>query len=612
MKKLSSIFVLFAGCGVASAQITPVLGHVGVGHGIGRPRDTTDQASLVYQSTTIAGTGLTAGYNGDSGPANMAQLANPVAITLDSKGNYYISDYENHVVREVFAATGNIATIAGNGTPGYGGDGGPATSAEFYGITSLAVDGSGNLYLADPASGRVRVVNSAGVINTFAGNGMYGDAGDHGPAVNATLYYPSGVAVDAAGDVYIADYGNATVRMVAAGTGIITTVAGIDYSGFGQFPGEGGPAVQATLGNPYAVAVDESGNLYIDDIGTGSIQKVDKNGYINTFLADVSTDSITTDAAGNLYYADYDNNVVNKVLPDGTIIAIGGVRGVAGYAGDFGPGVEAQYNWPYSVAVDSSSNVYVADYNNDVIRLLTPVHQPTALVIDGANEVTQTLTPGEVVSIFGTNIGNPTQVAAQPNANGVFATQFASTTVTFNGIPAPILISGPTYISAVVPYELYGSGATQANVVVTYAGQTTGVATVAYSDAPDPEIFTGLSTGVLNGFPVLNADGTVNSPSNAAAASSNITLYVTGEGQTSPAGVDGLVTGTSNMPTPLSAVSVTFAGTAATIVSATEAPGQVAGVLQIVATLPSSVSGSVAVQVTVGAASSNLIYIDVQ
>jgi uncharacterized protein (TIGR03437 family) len=604
MKSLCLISSLLA-CSVASAQ-APAVRAI---RGTQRPRASAP-ATQLYETTTVAGIGLSPGYTGDGGPANAAQLANPLALAFDAQGDYFISDSQNHVIREVVAATGNIITVAGNGTPGFSGDGGPATSAQFSVAHSLAVDSAGNLYIADGPNARVRVVNSSGIISTFAGNGTYGWTGDGGLAVNASLYFPVGVTVDGVGNVFIADSGNATVRMVSAATGIISTIAGYGVTGYGNFPGDGGPAFQDLLGFPYAVTVDESGNVYFADVGTSSIRKVGRNGLINTIVSNISTASLTTDPAGNLYYPDYRNNVINKLLPDGTVIPIAGT-GTAGYAGDGGPGAVAQFNQPYGIAIDSSANIYVADYANDVIRKLSPVAAPGAIVVNGASDLYLPAAPGEVVSVFGTNIGFSTQATAQPGANGIFATQFAGTRVTFNGIPAPVLISGPTFVSVVVPYEL--NGATVANVVVTQNGQTTGTTAIPVA-AVSPGIFTATSTGINGGLPVLNADGTPNTPSNAAAESSTITLFVTGEGQTSPGGIDGLVNGASNTPVPLLPVTATVGGTTATVTSAAEAPGQVAGVLQVNVTLPSTVttSSSVLVQVQVGTTLSQQISIAVQ
>ena len=625
MKSLYPISLLLAACSLLAAQVTTPTRSL---RGTGRPRTTTSTAPQLYLSSTIAGTPGTSGYAGDTGAATATLLSSPLAVAVDSKGNLYISDYGNNLIRKVYASNGTIQTIAGTSTPGYSGDGGPATSAQFRLAHSLAFDAAGNLYIADAPNARIRMINPAGIISTFAGNGTFGYAGDNGPAAEAALYYPVGVTVDSAGNVYIADDGNWTVRKVSAATGNITTVAGVGYPGLEDFPGTGGgPATQALLGLPYAVAVDESGNLFIADIGTSSILKVGTNGMIQTLVPNVSTASLATDPAGNLYYADYRNSVINRVLPGGTVVTLGGISGpgisaIAGFSGDGGPASVAEYNAPYGVALDSSGNIYVADSGNDVIRLMTPVPAPNVIVANGASDlgysspgVPLPVAPGEVITIFGTNLGFPVVAPAQPDVNGIFETQYGLTTVTFNGIPAPILITGPTYVSVVAPYELSRSGATQAKIVVTFQGKTTATVTVPYADASSPGIFTANSTGIWNGgLAIQNADGTVNSAGNAAAESSKITLFVTGEGQTSPPGMDGLVSNGPNFPTPLLPVSVTIGGVAAVVGSATEAQGQVAGVLELQVTLPASVttSSAVAVQVQVGTALSQFVNIAVQ
>lgn len=624
MKSFYPISLLLAACSLVPAQVTMPARSL---RGTGRPRATTSAAPQTYLSSTIAGTPASPGYTGDTGPATAAQLSSPLAVAVDSQGNLYISDYGNNLIREVYAANGTIQTIAGTSTPGYSGDGGPATSAQFGLAHSLAVDAAGNLYIADGPNARIRMINPSGIISTFAGNGTFGYSGDDGPATEAALYYPVGVTVDSAGNVYIADDGNWTVRKVSAATGNITTVAGVGYPGFENFPGTGGgPATQALLGLPYAVAVDESGNLFIADIGTSSILKVGTNGMIQTLVSDVSTTSLATDPAGNLYYADYRNSVINRVLPDGTVVTVGGysllgVSAIAGFSGDGGPASQAEYMNPYGVARDSSGNIYVADSGNQVVRLMAPVNPPNVLVVNGASDVGYSspgvqlpVAPGEVISIYGNNIGFPLFDPATPDANGIFETMYGMTTVTFNGIPAPILLTGPEYVSVVAPYELSGSGATQVNIVVTFQGQTTATATVPYIDASSPGIFTANSSGIWNGLAVLNADGSVNGPYNQAASASMITLFVTGEGQTSPPGVDGLVNPASGDATPLLPVSVLINGSPATIVSATEAPGQVAGVLQIQVTLPAitTASNAIPVQVQVGTAVSPTLNIAVQ
>jgi len=203
--------------------------------------------------TLVAGNG-TYGFSGDNGPATNAQLNGPVGVTLDSAGDLYIADQGNNCIRKV--SGGVITTVAGNGTLGFSGDNGPAVSArlDFGGV---AVDPAGNVYIADSGTSRIRKVSN-GVIATVAGNGTFGFSGDNGPATSAQLNGPSGVAVDSGGNLYIADVGNSRIRKVS--NGVITTVAG-----GGMQSGDSGPATSAEMSGPAGVAVDSAGNLYIAD-----------------------------------------------------------------------------------------------------------------------------------------------------------------------------------------------------------------------------------------------------------------------------------------------------------------------------------------------------------
>src|SRR5204862_317026 len=191
---------------------------------------------------------------------------------LDAGGNLYIADLGNERIRKVAAATGIITTVAGNGVFGFAGDGGAATSASLSGPVGVAVDAGGNLYIADNWNNRIRKVAAAtGIITTMAGNGNPTFAGDGGAATSASVYVPTGVALDASGNLYIADYGNQRVRKVDAASGIITTVAG---NGSPAFAGDGGAATSASLNSPVSVALDASGNLYVADQGNHRIRKV--------------------------------------------------------------------------------------------------------------------------------------------------------------------------------------------------------------------------------------------------------------------------------------------------------------------------------------------------
>ncbi|MGA8029064.1 MAG: choice-of-anchor D domain-containing protein, partial [Bryobacteraceae bacterium] len=225
------------------------------------------------QVTPFAGNG-TRGYSGNGGPAGNAQLSSPSGLAFDSAGDLYIADNGNNVVRRVDAFSGVITTVAGNGSAGYSGDGGPATSAQLSAPNALALGPAGDLYIADTHNNRIReVLASNGNITTFAGNGSAGYTGDHGPATSAELDLPTDVALDSNGNVYIADSASSVIREVVSGT--ITTVAGI--GGSSGFSGDGGPATSATLNGAQAVAVDAARNIYIADTGNQAIRKVTGN-----------------------------------------------------------------------------------------------------------------------------------------------------------------------------------------------------------------------------------------------------------------------------------------------------------------------------------------------
>ena len=227
--------------------------------------------------STVAGGGTSTG-NGDSGPATSAHLTNPVDVAFDAAGNLYIADVAVYVgddgfkVRKV-TPSGIITTVAGNGTPTFNGDGIPATSAGIS-VNGIAVDRAGNLYIADRQNERVRKVSPAGVITTLAGTGVMGFSGDGGLATSAQLNLPTDVATDAAGNVYIVDVGNERIRRVGV-DGVIRTVAGNGQYGFG---GDGGTATSATLANPGGIAIDAAGNLLIADYGNDRIRRVTPTG----------------------------------------------------------------------------------------------------------------------------------------------------------------------------------------------------------------------------------------------------------------------------------------------------------------------------------------------
>ena len=275
-----------------------------------------------------------------------------------------------------------ISTIAGNGTAGFSGDGGQATVAEIQYAYGIAIDATGNIYIADQANCRIRKVNTNGIMSTVAGTGAFGYSGDGGQATAASMGDPSGVAVDAAGNVYIADANNARTRKITIGTGIISTVAG---NGVGGFSGDGGQATAAEVNGNSGIWIAANGTMYIGDMSNQRVRKVTTAGVISTYAGNGTggfsgdggqataaelngPDQITTDAAGNLYISDYSNNRIRKVTTSGVISTYAGT-GVAGYNGDNIQATAAQINGVECSAIDAAGNLYLADLNERIRKV---------------------------------------------------------------------------------------------------------------------------------------------------------------------------------------------------------------------------------------------------
>lgn len=328
--------------------------------------------------TTIAGTGIS-GFWGDGGPATAARFKNAQAIAVDSVGNVYVADSYDSRIRKIDITTGIITTIAGDGTYGYGGDGGPATAATFYNILDIGFDNNGDLYIADYNNTRVRKINSAGIVNTIAGTGaLTGYGGDGGLAAATSIYGPSGLCFDNEGNLYIADWHSRVMKVNPAG--IITTVAG---NGVGLSGGDGTPATVAQT-RPFKVAFDAAGNLYIAEYNFDKVRKVSPSGIITTFVG----------------------------------------TGVGAYSGDGGPATAAEINAPAGLAFDSCGNLYIPCAHDNHIRkvLIDPFcDNPAALWAqrvttrgelsiypNPANDVLHVNAPGKVSSIAILNLTGQT------------------------------------------------------------------------------------------------------------------------------------------------------------------------------------------------------------
>lgn len=546
--------------------------------------------------TTVAGSGW--GAIGDHGSARAAQLPGPVGIALDSAGNLYVSDTTARLIRKI-DGNGIITTVAGDGEQGFDTDGVPATSAPLNAPHGITIDPEGNLYIADADNHRVRQVGVDGVIHTVAGTGEPGFAGDGGAANAAQLSEPSGVALDAAGNLYIADTGNNRIRKVTP-SGVISTIAG---NGAAGYTGDGGPAAAASLSAPVGVYADASGNIYIADTGNHSVRAVSTAGIIATIagtgIAGRSQDglparsaplqapvAIVKDAEGNLFIADRDDNRIRRVRPDGTMDT---VAGSSSYVGSVdltaGPGFILPLTAPQAIIVDPAGNLYFAE--NARIRKATlatstgfsaPRILPAA-VVNAADLTPVPVSPGEVVTLFGTDLGPPAGASAGPNASGQIGTNLAGVRVLFDGIAAPVLYAQSYQVNAVVPFSIVPKANVQ--VQVEFNGRPSDPVPIAMTEAA-PAVFLLDQPSPYGGrAAALNQDGSINSADNAATLGSVVTLYITGAGKMQPQVSDGKIT-TDISAQPVLPVSVTFNyWQRATVLYAGSAPGMIAGVLQI-------------------------------
>jgi len=343
---------------------------------------------------TIAGTGNYA-FGGDNGIGTSASVAIPQGVAVDSVGNVYIADMGNSRVRRV-TPTGIITTIAGTGNFAFSGDGGRATSAAIGEVRSVAVDPAGNVYLSDSRNHRIRKIDTSGIITTIAGIGSAGFSGDGGAAVRANLNGPRGLSLDAAGNLYFADYSNNRIRLVSR-TGNISTLAG---SWLFSFTGDGGPATEALLANPSGTVVDPEGNILIADTENRRIRVISTSGKIDTIAGSgkyrnsgdegpavsASLHNISglgTDRAGNILISDYHSANVRMITTDGIIHHVAG-SGVKGYSGDNGPAAAAAMFGPYGLTADASGNILVADRVSGHVRQVSPAGIITTIAGTGA------------------------------------------------------------------------------------------------------------------------------------------------------------------------------------------------------------------------------------
>jgi sugar lactone lactonase YvrE len=396
------------------------------------------QITLTGVICTVAGD-ESAGFSGDGGSALGALMQGPRGIVFDRSGNLIIADTTNNRVRKI-TPSGIITTIAGDGTRLFQGDNRPAISAQLDAPWDVAVDSAGNLYIADAFHHRVRKVTTAGIISTVAGNGLGGFSGDGGPGTSAQLNIPSAVAVDAVGNLFIADTANSRIRKVTP-SGVISTVAGNGTRGFG---GDGGPATAAMLSSPYDLAIDPSGNLIIADLFNSRVRRVSAEGIITTVVQLVLPTAVAVDASGNLFVSDEGDGRIRMITTSGDISVIAG-NGSAGFSGDGGPAGLAQFRYAQGLAVDAAGNLFIADTGNNRVRKLIPIG-PIRFNITDRGGVSYVSAGQANSTVVGYASIQPDIGRTTPSGLAIFGFRQNNVFVTEAAVPAvPLIQSGRIY-----------------------------------------------------------------------------------------------------------------------------------------------------------------------
>jgi streptogramin lyase len=388
---------------------------------------------------TLAGLAGCAGNAEGTGSA--ARFSNPAGVAVDSAGSLYVADSANHTIRQVTPA-GGVSTLAGVMPGSYGSVDGTGANARFNGPSGVVVDSAGNVYVADSNNQTLRKTTPAGVVSTLAGQtGSTGGA--DGTGADARFWWPSGLAMDGAGNLYVADTLNFTIRKVTSG-GVVSTLAGLA----GHLGSADGPGSEARFCYPYGVAVDNAGTVYVADYYNHTIRRITPDGVVSTLAGQAGVlgfsdgagtnaqfcfpQGVAVDSATNVYVADTYNYTIRKITPDGVVSTLAGVGGYWGYAD--GTGADARFYNPYGVAVDNAANLYVADYYDYTIRKITP---------DGVVSTVAGLA-GSTGNADGTGADarfyNPSGVAVD-SAGNVYVADLSNNTIRFGHVaPAPPLM----------------------------------------------------------------------------------------------------------------------------------------------------------------------------
>lgn len=592
--------------------------------------------SLLAQGTitTVVGNG-SATYSGDKGPAIDAGLNNPSGVALDAAGNLYIADQVNFAIRKV-DKSGTITTVAGCGPDisclESGLNLGGAAIKTHLNPYDVVVDKAGNLYATDGSRDAIVKVDAAGIITPFAGFANQKNLGDGGPAVQASLNAPVGLHLDAAGNLYVADLGHNRIRKIDT-AGIITTVAGNGNMGYS---GDGGQATGATLNNPHGVALDAAGNIYIADTNNFVVRKVDKSGIITTYAGNgnvspagegvaatsvglTSPWALAVDGAGNLYITEWLGYRIRKVDQQGIITTVAG-NGSYGFSGDGGPATSAKFEAPEGIRFDAAGNLYIADNQNNRVRKVSLPHPAPAVnvlgVVNNASFAvgSNPIAPGTIAAVFGTNLNDGSSVLFSSfGPDGKLVTTLAGAQVTINGSPVPIFYSTPTQLGIEIPTDLTGASAA---IQVTANGQTSAPQNVLIAPF-SPGLFSTNQSGRGQGAILIANTNTLVAPAGSipgrdtrpAKPGEFITIFCTGLGAVIPAlatGEPGANNTTATLPM------VTIDGTPATVQFSGIAPGFV-GLDQVNVQVPlgTRTAGDIPVVLTIGGQPSNAVTIAV-
>jgi uncharacterized protein (TIGR03437 family) len=548
---------------------------------------------------------------GDGGLATDALLLQPSAIALNGAGSLYIADTGAQRVRQV-PPTGVIQTLAGTGVAGAAADNAVASAATINSPLGIALDAAGDILIADTGNNRIRRVAADGRIHNLVGTGVAGVGPEGLPPAQTQLHGPNGICTGRGGTLFVVDTGNNRVLQAAPQPLVVTAAGNANGIPGAGYAGDGGSARLAHLNRPNACALDSAGNLFIADTLNHSIRKVDRSGTISTVAgtgaAGFSGDEgpataagisaplgVVVDDNGDIFIADTGNNRIRQVTPDGLIHTIAG-QDAAGFSGDGGPAASAQIDAPGGLLLDGAGDLYFADTGNNRIRRLVPQAAPAALVVltpltavSAASLLPGPVAPGEIIVIFGADLGPESGVAGALDSSGVLANLLSGAEVRFDGVPAPLFYAQFGQLNVQVPYTVAGNAVT--HVEALYQGIPSGSLDLAVVSAA-PAVFP----------VVVNLDGSPNSATAPTALGSILTFYATGEGITDGPNVSGQAA-VAPYPSPVLPVTLTVAGFPAQILYVGSAPGAV-GLLQVNARVPAAFipTGPVVAELAVGSA----------